>query len=186
MRDKPRLRPPGRLPRLDKSFYRGLAVVHWTPTTFDRATGWLDEHFHLQFRELLLHSAFRQRLLCPIYCLMPDHLHLIWMGTSEDSDQLIAMAFLRTHLEKLLQPAKFQPQAHDHVLRENERKRGALASIVHYIAENPTRAGLAERTDEWPYTGCVVPGYPALDPREEKFWDVFWKIYSRYAGSFEP
>lgn len=177
------LKPPERLPRLDKSFYRGPAVIHWTLTTFDRATGWLDEPFHFQFRELLLHASIRQRLLCPIYCLMPDHIHLIWMGTGENSDQLTAMAFLRTHLEKDLQPAKFQPQAHDHVLRENERRQGAFASIVNYIAENPTRAGLAESARAWPYTGCMVPGYPALDPREEKFWDVFWKIHSKHADS---
>ncbi|HEY5814362.1 MAG TPA: hypothetical protein VIT23_17115 [Terrimicrobiaceae bacterium] len=181
MLQKPHSKPPGRLPRLDKSFYRGSAVVHWTLTTFDRAAGWLDEHFHFQFRELLLHALIRERLLCPIYCLMPDHIHLIWMGTGEHSDQLAAMVFLRTHLEKHLEPAKFQPQAHDHVLRENERQRGAFAAIVHYIAENPTRAELAENSNDWPYAGCMVPGYPTLDPRAEKFWEVFWKIHSRFS-----
>jgi putative transposase len=179
------MKPPGRLPRLDKSLYQGFAMAHWTPTTLDRATGWLNEHLHLQFRELLLHSAFRQRLSCPIYCLMPDHIRLIWMGSSPSSDQITAMVFLRTHLEKRLLPARFQPQAYDHVLRENERERGAFASIVHYIAENPVRARLTADAKAWPYTGCAVPGYPALDPREEKFWNVYWKILARHAGSAE-
>ena len=93
------------------------------------------------------------------------------------------MAFLRTHLEKQLQSAKFQPQAHDHVLREKEREKGAFASIVHYIAENPTRASLAASPGAWPCTGCMVPGYPPLDPQEGKFWGVFWKIYSKLADS---
>jgi hypothetical protein len=93
------------------------------------------------------------------------------------------MIFLRTHLAKHLRPAKFQPQAHDHVLRENERQQGAFVSIVDYIAENPTRAGLAVNARVWPYTGCMVPGYPVLDPRDERFWDLFWKIYSRLADS---
>ena len=33
------------------------------------------------------------------YCLMPDHLHLVWMGLKLESDQLNGMAFLRKHLD---------------------------------------------------------------------------------------
>lgn len=63
-----------------------------------RATGWLDESFHLHFRELLLHAAAREGLFCPVYVLMPDHLHLLWMGLCTDSEQGNAMKFLRKHL----------------------------------------------------------------------------------------
>ncbi len=115
------------LPRLPREYYQGDAVVHWTLTLFDRAKGWLNERFHTGYRELMLHTAGREGLLCPAYCLMPDHLHLVWMGLRRDSDQRHAMAFLRTHLEPALAPAKFQQQAQDHVLREKERQRGVFA-----------------------------------------------------------
>ncbi len=177
------MKAPGRLPRLPDAFYRGPAIIHWTLPTFDRATGWLDERRHLLFRETLLHAAARELLLCPIYCLMPDHIHLIWLGLASESDQRNAMAFMRTHLEKHLHPAKFQPQAFDHVLRDHERERGAFARVVQYIADNPVRGKLAEDSSAWPYTGCVVPGCPRLDPREERFWDVFWKIHAKLARS---
>ena len=98
------------LPRLAREFYQGDAVVHWTLTVFNHGTGWLNESFHWQFRELLLHAAAREGLLCPVYCLMPDHLHLVWMGLRADSDQKNGMAFLRTHLEPLLAPHRFQPR----------------------------------------------------------------------------
>jgi putative transposase len=173
------MKHPGHLPRLDASFYQGQAVVHWTLPTFDRATGWLNPTFHLRFRELLLHTATRENLLCPIYCLMPDHIHPIWMGTHETSHQRKGMVFLRTHAEKLLHPVRFQPQAFDHVLREAERETGAFARVVRYATENPVHAELAKRAEDWPYTGCAVPGYPALDPREKRFWDVFWKIHAK-------
>jgi hypothetical protein len=39
------------LPRLAPEFYQGFAVVLWTTTLERRATGWLDEPFHLHFRE---------------------------------------------------------------------------------------------------------------------------------------
>ena len=166
------------LPRLPRPYYQGDAVVHWTQTIFDRARGWLTPEFHQRFRELMLHAAAREALLCPVYCLMPDHIHLIWMGLRLETDQLNAMAFLRTYLEPLLQPAKFQPQAEDNVLREEERKRGAFAATCFYIAANPVRAELVTDPVQWPFTGCVVPGYPKLHPLAEGFWPKFWKIYS--------
>src|SRR5215468_5508788 len=106
------------LPRLPREYYQGDAVVHWTLTMFDRATGWLGDSFHNRFRELMLHAAAREGLFCPTYCLMPDHLHLIWMGLQLKTDQRNGMAFLRTYLGPGLAPAKFQRQAHDRVLRE--------------------------------------------------------------------
>ena len=73
-------------------------MVHWTITLTDRATGWLDGLFHFRFRELLLHTAAREGLFCPTYVLMPDHMHLVWMGLRAGSDQRNAMKFLRKHL----------------------------------------------------------------------------------------
>jgi len=165
------------LPRLAREFYQGDAVVHWTLTVFDKATGWLTDSFNERFRELMLHAAAREGLFCPTYCLMPDHIHLVWMGLRFDTDQKNGMAFLRTHLKPLLLPHRFQPQAHDHVLRDEERKRNAFAKICFYILNNPMKAGLITGPAEWKFSGAVVPGYPKLHPSEESFWPVFWKIY---------
>jgi REP element-mobilizing transposase RayT len=78
----------GHLPRLNAAAYRGFAVVHWAMTIRDRRTGWLNAVNHVRLREALLHTAVKYDLLCPVYCLMPDHVHLIWMGLNERSDQL--------------------------------------------------------------------------------------------------
>jgi len=167
------------LPRLDPECYRGDAAIHWTLTVFDRGTGWLNDSFHLRFRELLLHVAARQGLFCPVYCLMPDHIHLLWLGLRRDTDQRSGMSFLRTHLEPWLLPHKFQPQAHDHVLREAERQRGAFARVCFYLLANPVRAGLITPSGVWPYGGAIVPGYPALHPCADNFWPLFWKLFQR-------
>ena len=171
------------LPRLQREFYQGDAVIHWTLTVFNRGTGWLDESFHWKFRELLLHAASREGLFCPVYCLMPDHIHLIWMGLRRDTDQKNVMTFLRTHLARGLAPHRFQPQPHDHVLREEERKRNAFASICFYILANPVRAGLGKNSESWPFCGAVVPGYPALRPQDADFWPKFWKLYGASRAS---
>jgi REP element-mobilizing transposase RayT len=167
------------LARRPREYYQGDAVVFWTLTIFDRAKGWLTESFHRDFRELLLHTAAREGLACPIYCLMPDHLHLIWMGLRLDSDQSNGMAFLRTYLEPKLVPAIFQPQPQDEVLREEQRKRNAFSKVCFYIAANPVRAKLIKETGTWPFTGCLVPGYPKLNPMDEAFWPKFWRIYGK-------
>ncbi len=171
------------LPRLPREFYQGSAVVHWSLPIFDRSRSWLTEQFHEGFRELMLHAAAREGLLCPAYCLMPDHAHLMWMGLRFDTDQLNAMAFLRTYLEPLLAPNKFQPQAHDHVLKGSERKRNAFAKVCFYILENPVRAELVSVAAEWRFSGAVIPGYPTLNPLREDFWAKFWKVY---AGMLDP
>ncbi len=138
------------LPRLPREYYQADAMVHWTQTTFDRKQGWLKPELHHQFRELMFPAAAREGLVCPIYCLMPDYLHLVWMGLRQDTDQINGMTFLRTHLEPALKPSKFQPQPQDTVRREQECKHNAFAKVCFYIAANPGRAALMKETETWP------------------------------------
>jgi len=151
---------PNHLPRLPREYYQGDAFVHWSLSIYDRKIGWLTDVFHARFRELMLHAAAREGLFCPAYCLMPDHLHLVWTGLRFDSDQLNGMAFLRTYLEPALMPATFQPQAHDSVLRQAEREHHAFAKVCSYIINNPVKANLVAKTEDWRFHGAVVPGYP--------------------------
>jgi len=142
-----------------------------------RGTGWLNDSFHAHFRETMLHAAAREGLFCPTYCLMPDHIHLVWMGMRRDTDQKNGMKFLREHLSPKLRPHQFQHQAHDHVLRAEQRKRNAFGKICFYIIDNARKEGLVEHPKDWRFCGAVIPGYPALHPLESDFWPTFWKLY---------
>jgi putative transposase len=175
------------LPRLAPEFYHAFSVIHWTITLEHRATGWLDDLFHAEFRELLLHAAAREGLFCPAYVLMPDHIHLVWMGLRVDSDQRNAMKFLRKHLGPALARRaptgiefELQKQSHDSVLREQDRLRGAFAKACFYVLDNPREAGLVPHPRAWRFLGAVVPGYPFLHPLEEDFWELFWKLYAQH------
>lgn len=165
------------LPRLPREYYQGDAVVHWNLPIALRATGWLTDAFHARFREVMLHAAAREGLCCPAYCLMPDHVHLLWMGLRRDTDQRNGMKFLREHLGPALRPHRFQHLPYDHVLREHERRRNAFARVCHYILENPFRAGLRQRGQAWPHCGACIPGYPTLHPAQSEFWPRFWRIF---------
>ena len=166
------------LPRLKPIFYQADAVVFWTLPVSRRQQGWLTDPFHAAFRELMLHAAAREGLLCPAYCLMPDHLHLVWMGIRRQADQRHGMRFLRAQLGPFLRPAKFQHQPHDHVLTAKERQRHLFSvACADYVLLNPLRAGLVKTPAAWPYLGAVVPGYPRLEPFAAGYWPWFWKHY---------
>jgi putative transposase len=179
------------LRRLPPEHYRGQAFVHWSMTIDDRKKGWLVPVFYYKFREILTHTLFRYGLCCPIYCCMPDHLHLLWIGILDGSDQRNAVKFFRKQVNPILEKleARFQKQPYDHVLREEERDRDAFEAVVEYIARNPERAGLVKPDcfQQYPYTGCLVPGYPELALWQNDFWERFWRIYAclRQHGLFQ-
>jgi REP element-mobilizing transposase RayT len=171
------------LRRLEPEYYRGRAMVHWSLTVARRQTGWLDERAHAIWREALLHTLVRYRLAAPVYALMPDHVHVLLVGISAESDQRLALGFLRRHTAAMFKKINgaWQKQGYDHVLRENERGHGGFATVAHYIAENPVRAGLATKAAEWKYSGSLIAGWPDLDWRREDFWVRWWKIFAENA-----
>jgi REP element-mobilizing transposase RayT len=134
----------------------------------DRKTGWLIPIAYYKFREILAHTAFRYGFCCPIYCCMPDHIHLLCVGILQNCDQRIAVKYFRQHFNPVLEKlhARFQRQPYDHVLREDDRERSAFENVADYIARNPERKRLVplDGYAQYPYTGCLVPGYPELKP----------------------
>src|SRR5438552_4847054 len=169
------------LKRLPPEYYQGQAYVHWSMTIEGRKKGWLVPIFYYKFREILTHTLFRYEVCCPIYCCMPDHIHLLWIGIGDGADQRNAVKYFRKQLNPILEKlaARFQKQPYDRVLREEERERDAFETVVEYIARNPERTGLVKPDGyrEYPYTGCLAPGYPELRLWQDDFWDRFWRIY---------
>ena len=170
------------LRRLPPEYYRGHAIVHWSLTILDRRQGWLSPVFYYRFRELLTHSAFRYQFACPVFCLMPDHFHMLWMGLAETCDQLLAMKHFRKTTSESLERLRYelQDQAYDHVLRDDEKKDTGFREIVEYIARNPERANLIQPCEfaSYKFSGCVLPGYPELRLFEPEFWEKFDRVIS--------
>ncbi|MFN0056771.1 MAG: hypothetical protein ACKV0T_31895 [Planctomycetales bacterium] len=170
------------LSRLDRNYYRDQAYVHWTITIQDRKTCWLVPIFYYKFRELLTHAMFRYSVACPIYCLMPDHMHLLWIGIDDYADQLNAMKFFRRQLGIPLKSfgCELQHQPYDHVLKDDERLETAVENLVEYIARNPERKQLVpvDGFRDYKFTGSLIPGYPELEPWQPDYWPRFWRTYA--------
>ncbi len=171
------------LPKLAPESYRGLVAVHWIFSIQDRRTGWLNAEFHYHFREVLTHTGVRYSCVTPVYCLMPDHIHVMLWGISEDANLYLASSFLRKHTARALLPACYQKQAYDHMLSERERERGAFENICFYIMENPVRAKLCPSAEKYPFNGGVAAGYPDLQIHAKEYWTLFWKICHRLTAA---
>ena len=93
----------------------------------------------------------QQKWFCSLALLMPDHIHLIIQFPAD------------TAIEKPIRDWKawlarrhgieWQPDFFDHRLR-NEKSADEKAR---YIVLNPVRAGLVEKTQDWPYV-WISPG----------------------------
>lgn len=105
--------------------------------------------------EALLHAARKANCFIPIYCLMPDHLHVMFSGTCEESDTRQAMILFKAIHGKWLSerrlPWKWQRGFYDHRLRGDQDWR----NHARYIALNPVRAGLAREMGEYPFAGTI-------------------------------
>lgn len=118
---------------------------------------------------------------------MPDHIHLLWAGLFDTTDQINAIKFFRTRVNETLRKIGFelQLQGYDHVLKEDELEQDALEHVFEYIARNPERKGLVPKDDfaKYPFTNCVIPGYPEIVPFIPDYWDRLSRVHSHLKQS---
>jgi putative transposase len=80
--------------------------------------------------------------------MMPDHVHLLAAPKERDASVSAFLKwFKRWFNEAHLHPWKWQPGAFDRLLRRDESAQQKWL----YMRENPVRAKLVQRWDEWPY-----------------------------------
>jgi putative transposase len=93
--------------------------------------------------------------------LMPDHLHAIATPLERDAPVGEFVALLKRRMRKDLN-AKWgwQSGSFDHLLRSDE----SAQQKWDYMRENPVRAGLIKRWEDWPYAIGFTPPDPPSGP----------------------
>ena len=93
------------------------------------------------------------------YVIMPDHVHFF---CSAELDAKALPTFMQRWKEwtskRMARELKFsarvwQEEFFDHVLRSSE----SYSQKWDYVKDNPVRAGLVEKSDEWPWQGEIEP-----------------------------
>jgi putative transposase len=142
--------------RLSPQNYRGRRLCFITICCADRrpvfanlAVGrWAMTHL----AGLAAHHSFS--LHC--FCFMPDHLHFLTEGISDDCDlvkfvdtfkQRTAYEFRRSHRRQL-----WQTRFYDHILRSAD----AVEDVACYIWMNPVRKGLCADPQLYPLSGSLT------------------------------
>jgi putative transposase len=148
--------------RLTGVSYVGFQRYFVTTCTAFRKTLFNDHALATEVIQQILQLSREFEFAVVAYCVMPDHLHLLLQGQSEQADleplvkrakQVTGFAFRRTHDGSL-----WQPGYHERVLRDDE----STLAVARYILENPVRAGLAKALGEWPLAGSDVFWWPDL------------------------
>jgi REP element-mobilizing transposase RayT len=92
--------------------------------------------------EQLLRAGRERRFTVVVYCLMPDHGHLVVDGERDDSD---CLAFIKTakqysgfYYKQRYQRQLWQRYGYEHFIRDYMER----ALTIRYVLANPVRAGL--------------------------------------------
>lgn len=143
---------PRRLRRLSRVWIdSGYPMYFLTLCVADRNPVIAIKHVHQRFVDFIRESPQRYGWRVECYVLMPDHLHLF--ARSAHSDVTLG-AWIKA-LKAMLARREFRWQAgfFDHILRNEE----SMSEKWKYIRQNPVRAGLVERVEDWPYFGAFHP-----------------------------
>ena len=147
--------------RLVKEFYRGSSIVAFTLCLKNRSTIFKNPDLVDIFIGFLKEITTKFKCKIPIYCFMPDHLHLIITGVDDEADLLKAVSFFKQKtgfwMSKNKVKARWQKDFFDHIIKKGE----SLTTNIKYILDNPVRKGIVTEWQEYPFKGSI--GYELED-----------------------
>jgi REP element-mobilizing transposase RayT len=139
--------------RLPRHLLPPAGVYHVTSRGVARSAISRDDDDRRYFLVLLAREVRREGWDCHVFCLMPNHYHLIVATTVESLSRGLhrlngdlATAFNERHTRW---GHLFGDRFAAFVIRDEEHLRNACE----YVLNNPVRAGLCERAEEWPWSG---------------------------------
>jgi putative transposase len=132
------------------------ARVLVTFAAIDRKPVFADPVFVQECVDLIREQAGTDAIGVLVYCLMPDHMHLL----VRVDGQVDVVQFVKSFKSRSTRLAwtyghpgqLWQRSFHDHVLRETDDEQECLR----YILSNPVRVGLSEAWTDYPYSGSFA------------------------------
>lgn len=104
-------------------------------------------------REQILRACKETQFEVVADCYMPDHVHQLIHGRASTSNGLAfikrAKQYSGFYFKKRFQKSLWLRYGHDRWLRRDSDIHG----VVRYILENPIRAGLVEKIEDYPFIG---------------------------------
>jgi REP element-mobilizing transposase RayT len=131
-------------------------VYHVTSRGAGRADIFLDDLDRFAFMHLLRRTAGRFSWNCHAYCLMTNHYHLV----VETRTHLLSAGMHRLN-GIYAQQLNARQERTGHVFESRFRSRlvereAHLANTCRYVMDNPVRAGICARAEDWPWSGSLA------------------------------
>ncbi len=137
--------------RLSSDVYRNPnQIFSITICTWQRMPLFITSEYADALISTLQHGLFAQKTTLCAYCLMPDHLHLLIAPKDDPLPDIISRwkSYTANQLRKIgLNTKCWQRSFFDHALRKDEE----IKSTAEYIVNNPKRAGLVSRWQDYKY-----------------------------------
>jgi REP element-mobilizing transposase RayT len=140
-----------------RSFEPG-GYYHVTARGNDDGPIFLDDLDRSRFVHLLSDVSRRFRLDIHVWCLMTSHYHLVVTSPAGVVSRPVqylnsshARAFNQRHGRR---GHVFLQRFRASTIRDE----GHLANTRDYVLDNPVRAGIVARREDWPWAGCAVGG----------------------------
>lgn len=143
-------------PRLDRVFANYDTPIYFvTFNTWQRQTT-LDRPSILRALRAYAEGNAKAGRCMGRFVIMPDHVHAFVRLNREarlvDYIRLLKQALGKSLSAENIGRPHWQPGFFDHLLRHRE----SYTEKWHYVRQNPVRAGLVSKAEDWPYQGEVV------------------------------
>ncbi len=140
------------MPRVPRYALADGGCFHLFARGVDHLTIFRDREDRLTFLDLLAQVVSRERWVCDAFCLMDTHVHLVIEARLEKVS-LGMHRLLGTYARRFND--RYGRVGHLFGDRFGARVIGDeayLRDVVDYVIANPVRAGIAESTDDWPWS----------------------------------
>jgi len=141
--------------RLPRENYQGEVTTAFTLCVADKKSLFQDPAVVNDFVKILITALENSNCLAPVYCFMPDHLHIILTGTEPQADlwkTIVTFKQKTGHwLSRNMPTVRWQKDFYDHIIRTEK----TIATQVRYVLDNPVRKGLVSSWQEYPHEGAI-------------------------------
>jgi REP-associated tyrosine transposase len=141
-------------PYCDNFAYTGRYRYFLTFVAYERNDRFRSANVVALALEQVARAAGEKQFEIIVHCFMPDHLHLVVEGRTNNSDlkafaklakQYCGYYYARAHRGARL----WQKGMNDHIIRDDVD----LLERVRYVVNNPVAAGLVARPEDYPFLG---------------------------------
>jgi REP element-mobilizing transposase RayT len=141
---------------LSKFSFVGMQYYSLTWRCFERQEHFTQrDRYELVWQQFLRASA-ETNVANVVHCFMPDHVHQLVKGLTAEADAKDyikrAKQYGGYYFKKAFRAELWERDGHNHVIL-GDREVNAQAR---YIIQNPVRAGLVQRPEDYPFTGSQI------------------------------